>query len=199
VKVYTKTGDDGTTGLLYGGRVDKHDLRTTAYGTVDETCSALGLARAELVGDLHGRVLDIQRELFVVGAQLATLDEHWDRLSVGVSRVDDAMVDRLDDRIDACVARHPLPQHFVVPGGNRPAAALDLARTVCRRAERYTVAMDRAGMLPDDAPVRYLNRCADYLYVLAREIEGTHVPSREGLGTTPATDRGTGAGITATD
>jgi cob(I)alamin adenosyltransferase len=199
VKVYTKTGDDGTTGLLYGGRVDKHDLRTTAYGTVDETCSALGLARAELVGDLHGQVLDIQRELFVVGAQLATLDEHWDRLSVGVSRVDDAMVDRLDERIDACVARHPLPQHFVVPGGNRPAAALDLARTVCRRAERYTVAMDRAGMLPDDAPVRYLNRCADYLYVLAREIEGTHVPSREGLGTTPATDHGTEAEITATD
>jgi cob(I)alamin adenosyltransferase len=199
VKVYTKTGDDGTTGLLYGGRVDKHDLRTTAYGTVDETCSALGLARAELVGDLHRRVLDIQRELFVVGAQLATLDEHWDRLTVGVSRVDDAMVDRLDDRIDACVARHPLPQHFVVPGGNRPAAALDLARTVCRRAERYTVAMDRAGMLPDDAPVRYLNRCADYLYVLAREIEGTHVPSREGLGTAPATDPGTEPGITASD
>jgi cob(I)alamin adenosyltransferase len=181
VKVYTKTGDDGTTGLLFGGRVDKHDLRTTAYGTVDETCSALGLARAELVGDLHTAVLDIQRELFVVGAQLATLSEHWDRLEVGISRVGAAMVDRLETRIDACVTRHPLPQHFVVPGGNRPAAALDLARTICRRAERYTVAMDRAGMLPDDLPVRYLNRCADYLYVLAREIEGTHVPSREGL------------------
>lgn len=182
MKVYTKTGDDGTTGLLYGGRVDKHDLRTTSYGTVDETCSALGLARAELVGELHDRVLEVQRELFVVGAQLATSDEHWDRLTVGISRVDDGMVDRLDERIDACVARHPLPQHFVVPGGNRPAAALDLARTVCRRAERYTVAMDRAGMLPDDTPVRYLNRCADYLYVLAREIEGVHVPSREDIG-----------------
>jgi cob(I)alamin adenosyltransferase len=181
VKVYTKTGDDGTTGLLYGGRVDKHDLRTTAYGTVDETCSALGLARAELYGALHDQVLEVQRELFVVGAQLATLDEHWDRLEVGISRVDDTMIDVLDARIDATVARHPLPQHFVVPGGNRASAAMDLARTVCRRAERYTVAMDRAGMLPDDAPVRYLNRCADYLYVLAREIEGTHLPSREGL------------------
>ena len=179
MKVYTKTGDDGTTGLLYGGRVDKHDLRTTAYGTVDETCSALGLARAELVGELHDRVLVVQRELFVVGAQLATLSDHWDRLEAGISRVDDAMVDALDVRIDDCVARHPLPQYFVVPGGNRPAAALDLARTVCRRAERYTVAMDRAGMLPEDAPVRYLNRCADYLYVLAREVEGTHIPSRE--------------------
>ncbi|MFP4635043.1 MAG: cob(I)yrinic acid a,c-diamide adenosyltransferase [Nitriliruptoraceae bacterium] len=179
MKVYTKSGDDGTTGLLYGGRVDKHDLRTTAYGTVDETCSALGLARAELDGHLHDEVLRIQRELFVVGAQLATLDEHWDRLQTGVSRVDPALVDELDLRIDACVERHPLPQHFVVPGGNRAAAALDLARTICRRAERYTVAMDRAQMLPDQTPVRYLNRCADLLYVLAREAEGTHLPSRE--------------------
>jgi cob(I)alamin adenosyltransferase len=183
VKVYTKRGDDGTTGLLYGGRVDKHDLRTTAYGTVDETCSALGLARAELredaaLGHLHDEVLAVQRELFVVGAQLATLDEHWDRLEAGISRVDDAMVDALDGRIDRCVDRHPLPKEFVVPGGTRAAAALDLARTVCRRAEREVVAMQRAGMLPEAAPVRYLNRCADLLYVLAREAEGTHTSSR---------------------
>lgn len=184
MKVYTKRGDDGTTGLLYGGRVDKDDLRTTAYGTVDETCSALGLARAELAQDpalehLHDLVLTIQRELFVVGAQLATLDEHWDRLEVGVSKVDAAMVDAIDARIDACVARHPLPTTFVVPGGNRAAAALDLARTICRRAERAVVAMKRAGMLPDDEALRYLNRSADELYVLAREVEGTHLPSRE--------------------
>ena len=168
MKVYTKTGDDGTTGLLYGGRVDKHDLRTTAYGTVDETCSALGLARADLEGDLHDLVLEIQRELFVVGAQLATRADHWERLEVGVSR------------IDACTQRHPTPQYFVVPGGSgsRPAAALDLARTICRRAERYVVALDREGQLPDQAPLRYLNRCADYLFVLAREVEGTHLPSR---------------------
>ncbi len=179
MKVYTKRGDDGTTGLLYGGRVDKHDLRTTAYGTVDETCSALGLARCELDGSLHDEVLTIQRELFVIGAQLATRAEDWERLEVGVSRVDDAMVDALDARIDACVARHPLPTAFVVPGGNRAAAALDLARTVCRRAERHVVAMQRAGLLPDLAPVRYLNRCADLLYVLAREVEGEHLLSRE--------------------
>jgi cob(I)alamin adenosyltransferase len=183
VKVYTKRGDDGTTGLLYGGRVDKHDLRTTAYGTVDETCSALGLARAELaqdagLGHLHDEVLQVQRELFVVGAQLATLEDHWDRLEAGVSRVDDDMVDDLDRRIDACVDRHPLPKEFVVPGGTRAAAALDLARTVCRRAEREVVAMDRAGILPDATPLRYLNRCADLLYVLAREAEGTHTSSR---------------------
>ncbi len=184
MKVYTKRGDDGTTGLLYGGRVDKDDLRTTAYGTVDETCSALGLARAELIDDpevasLHDLVLRIQRELFVVGAQLATLEEHWDRLEPGVSRVDDGMVDALDALIDASVERHPLPQHFVVPGGTRVAAGLDLARTVCRRAERHVVALNRAGGLPDEAALRYLNRCADLLYVLAREAEGTHLASRE--------------------
>ncbi|MEX0836564.1 MAG: cob(I)yrinic acid a,c-diamide adenosyltransferase [Nitriliruptor sp.] len=184
MKVYTKRGDDGTTGLLYGGRVPKDDLRTHAYGTVDETCSALGLARAELPAEgdgahLHQQVLTIQRELFVVGAQLATLEEHWAKLEVGISKVDDAMVDAIDVRIDACVARHPLPQHFVVPGGNRAAAALDLARTVCRRAEREVVAMQRAGLLPDEAPLRYLNRVADELYVLAREVEGTHLASRE--------------------
>ena len=183
MKVYTKRGDDGTTGLLYGGRVDKDDLRTTAYGTVDECVSALGMARAELAGDppshLHDLVLQVQRELFALGAQLAThLDDH-ERLEVGVSRVDGAMVDALDGRIDASTDRHPLPTSFVVPGGTRAAAALDLARTICRRAERHVVAMARQDLLSDEAPLRYLNRLSDYLYVLAREAEGEHLPSRE--------------------
>ncbi|MFP5308314.1 MAG: cob(I)yrinic acid a,c-diamide adenosyltransferase [Actinomycetes bacterium] len=178
MKVYTKRGDDGTTGLLYGGRVPKDDLRTSAYGTVDETVSALGLARCELDGELHDLVLEVQRELFCVGAQLATRVEDWPRLQVGVSMVDDAMVDAVDARIDASVERHPLPTAFVVPGGNRAAAALDLARTVCRRAEREVVAMERAGLLPDPAPLRYLNRLSDYLYVLAREVEGEHTGTR---------------------
>lgn len=178
VKIYTKKGDDGTTGLLYGGRVDKDDLRTSAYGTVDELCSALGLARAELTGDLHDTVLFIQRELFVLGAQLATAKEHWGQLTPGVSQVTEEMVDAIDMRIDACVARHPLPTSFVVPGGNRTAAALDLARTICRRAERDVVAMKRADMLLDMVPLRYLNRLADELYVMAREVEGEHLPSR---------------------
>jgi cob(I)alamin adenosyltransferase len=184
MKVYTKRGDDGTTGLLYGGRVPKDDLRTTAYGTVDECVSALGLARADLGAEdppslLHDLVLEVQRELFALAAQLAThLDDHG-RLEVGVSRVDASMVDALDDRIDASTDRHPLPTSFVVPGGTRAAAALDLARTICRRAERHVVAMHREGLLVDDAPLRYLNRLSDYLYVLAREAEGEHLPSRE--------------------
>lgn len=179
MKVYTKRGDDGTTGLLYGGRVDKDDLRTTAYGTVDECVSCLGLARAELDGELHDLVLEVQRELFALSAQLATRLEDHGRLQVGVSRVDAAMVDALDARIDASVERHPLPTSFVVPGGTRAAAALDLARTVCRRAERHVVGMARQELLVDAAPLRYLNRLSDYLYVLAREAEGEHLPSRE--------------------
>lgn len=179
MKVYTKRGDDGSTGLLYGGRVDKDDIRTTAYGTVDECVSALGMARADLAGDLHDLVLQVQRELFAVAAQLATRADDWPKLEVGVSKVDQAMVDVLDERIDASVERHPLPGEFVVPGGDRAAAALDLARTICRRAERHVVAMKRSDLLSDEAPLRYLNRLSDYLYVLAREAEGEHIPSRE--------------------
>ena len=179
MKVYTKRGDDGTTGLLYGGRVPKDDPRTDAYGTLDEAVSVLGLARADLDGDLADEVLGVQRELFAVAAQLATRVEEWHKLTAaGVDRVDDAMVARLEARIDELVAAHPLPAEFVVPGGNRPAAAVDVARTVVRRAERAVVGMQRDGLLPDDTPLRYLNRLSDYLFVLARVIEGEHVPSR---------------------
>jgi cob(I)alamin adenosyltransferase len=180
MKVYTKRGDDGTTGLLYGGRVDKDDVRTAAYGTVDEAVSALGMARAQLRRDeqMHDLLLEVQRELFAVGAQLATAVDDWGRLDVGVSKVDQSMVDVLDVRIDASVERHPLPNEFVVPGGNQVAAALDLARTICRRAERHVVTMKRLDLLPDEAPLRFLNRLSDYLYVLAREAEGEHLSSR---------------------
>jgi cob(I)alamin adenosyltransferase len=173
MRVYTKRGDDGTTGLLYGGRVDKHDLRTQAYGTTDEAVSALGMARACLEqGEWHDAVLAVQRELFVVGAQLATHTDHWERLTDEVSRVTQAMVARLEERIDALTERFPLPREFVVPGQSTAGAAIDLARTVVRRAEREAVHMRRAGLLPDETPMRYLNRLSDYLFVLARSVEG---------------------------
>jgi cob(I)alamin adenosyltransferase len=178
MKVYTKSGDRGDTSLFHGGRVPKDHLRTQAYGTVDEVVSALGVARAELQGEFHAAVLAVQRELFVVGAQLATSPERWDRLEVGISRVVDSMVAELEQRIDMLVERHPLPREFVVPGGGRAAAALDLARTICRRAERAVVTMVREGLLPDEVVLRYLNRLSDYLYVLARAVEAEHVPSR---------------------
>ncbi len=183
MKVYTRRGDDGTTGLLYGGRVDKDDARTSAYGTTDEAVSALGLARAALrepeAAEWHDAVLEVQRELFIVGAQLATHVDHWDRLTEGVSLVTAAMVDRLEERIDSLTERHPLPQEFVVPGQHPAGAALDLARTIVRRAEREVVAMQRQGLLPSEEPLRYLNRLSDYLFVLARAVEGgTYLPTR---------------------
>lgn len=189
MKVYTKRGDDGTTGLLYGGRVDKDDLRTEAYGTVDEAVSALGGARALLGrGEWHDAVLALQRELFVLGAQLATHPDHWPQLTDEVSRVTPAMVDRLEAGIDALTARYPLPQEFVVPGQQPAGAAIDLARTIIRRAERRAVTLQRAGALPDDVALRYLNRVSDHLFVLARAVEGgDHVPSRTHPGDVPHT------------
>ena len=174
MKVYTKRGDDGTTGLLYGGRVDKDDLRTEAYGTVDEACSALGLARASLIDEpqWHDQVLAVQREMFVLGAQLATHTDHWSQLTDGVSRVTPAMIDAMETAIDALTEAHPLPDEFVVPGQRPAGAAIDLARTIVRRAERTVVAMHRRELLPDDLLVRYLNRLSDYLFVLARSVEG---------------------------
>ena len=175
VKVYTRRGDDGTTGLLYGGRVDKDDARTDAYGATDEAVSALGTARAHLAdGDPEWaeRILAVQRALFVVGAQLATRDDHWQKLSDEVSRVTPAMVAALETDIDDLTERYPLPNEFVVPGESVPGACVDLARTIVRRAERAVVSMDRSGVLPDQTPLRYLNRLSDYLFVLARAIEG---------------------------
>jgi cob(I)alamin adenosyltransferase len=178
MRIYTRTGDRGETSLLEGGRVPKDDPRTEAYGTVDEAGSALGLARADLEGDFHDAVLQVQRELFVVGAQLASASDKWDRLEVGVSRVDDAMVEDLERRIDDLVAEHPLPQEFIVTGEHRAGAAIDLARAVIRRAERQVVRMVREELLPDEVVLRYLNRLSDYLFALARAVEGHHTPSR---------------------
>lgn len=176
MKVYTGRGDDGTTGLLYGGRVPKDDLRTEAYGTVDEAVSALGLARAALQSHddehWHEAVLATQRELFVLGAQLATHGDHWAELSDEVSRITPEMAQRVEHAIDELTERYPLPREFVVPGGSRAGAAIDLARTVIRRAERLVVHMHRDGLLPDETVVVYCNRISDYLFVLARAVEG---------------------------
>lgn len=182
MKVYTRRGDDGTTGLLYGGRVDKDDPRTEAYGTLDEAVSALGLARAALADEPTWRdaVLRVQRELFVAGAQLATATDHWSQLEDGVSRVTADMTARLEQDIDELTAAYPLPREFIVPGGRPAGAAIDLARTIVRRGERHVVRMRRSGALPDDVVLRYLNRLSDYLFVLARAVEGgQRTPTRE--------------------
>lgn len=180
MRIYTKTGDDGTTGLLYGGRISKADPATEAYGTVDEAVAALGLARAHAGDDeVKALILKLQRDLFVVGADLATNPEHRARLQPGVSLVDAAMVQDLESSIDDLVARHPLPREFIVPGANPVSAALDLARSTVRRAERRSVEMRDAGGTVSDDALKFLNRLSDLLFVMARWQAGeSEEPSR---------------------
>ncbi len=180
--IYTRTGDDGTTGRLFGGRISKAHPAAGASGDVDETVAAIGLARALAADErLRRDLLELQRELFVVGADLAADPANRDRLEPGVSLVTDAMVERLETRIDELVLAHPLPAAFVVPGANPVSAALDVARAVARRAERSAVAMREAGSPVGEPVLRYLNRLSDLLFVLARVEAGEEEPrSREG-------------------
>lgn len=179
MKIYTRTGDDGSTGLFYGGRVSKDDTGPEAYGSVDEAVSALGVARALADGDVAEAILTVQRDLFAVGAELATAAENRAKLKPGQSLTTPAMVEALEDRIDAVEAESGLPTEFVVPGGTPLAAALDVARTVVRRAERRAVTHLRVAGIEGSHVVQYLNRLADYLYTLARAAEGDWVPSKE--------------------
>jgi cob(I)alamin adenosyltransferase len=179
MRIYTKTGDDGTTGLLYGSRISKADPAAEAYGSVDETVAALGVARALADGDAAAAILDLQRELFVVGGDLATNPEARRKLKPEVSLVTAGMVERLEDAIDEEVRRNPLPQEFVVPGANPLSAALDVARTLARRAERRAVELREAGRDVNLDALRYLNRLSDLLFVLARSHAGApEQPSR---------------------
>ena len=178
MKIYTKTGDEGTTGLLYGGRVWKDDPGPEAYGAVDEAVSALGVARAAASGDLAAEILTLERDLFVVGAELATDPANRAKLTPEVSLTTAAMVERLEAVIDGIVEHHPLPQEFVVPGENALEAALELARATVRRAERRVVTYVRAGGLDGSVVPVYLNRLADLLYVLARSTASTWQPTR---------------------
>jgi cob(I)alamin adenosyltransferase len=172
MKIYTRGGDDGTTGLLYGGRVPKDDPRTRVYGTIDEVVSALGIARAAgLVERAEAIVVQIQRQMFVVGAQLATQESNQGKLTPGVSRVTPEMTARAEAEIDSLVDEHPLPDEFILPGETAGSAGLDLARTIVRRAEREAVALDRQDLVTDPEILRYLNRVSDLLYALARYEE----------------------------
>lgn len=170
VKIYTRKGDDGTTGLWYGGRVPKSGGRPEAYGAVDEAASALGMCRAAAGEDaeLTADILRIQNELFVAGAELATAPEAAGRLEEGVSKITPDMVDRLEQDIDRYMARVDLPPKFVIPGGTELSARLDVARTAVRRAERRVVDLRSSGDLPDDTVLRYLNRLSDAIFAMAR-------------------------------
>jgi cob(I)alamin adenosyltransferase len=170
VKIYTRKGDDGTTGLWYGGRVQKFDGRPEAYGSVDEAAAELGMCRAaaERGGELYEDILRVQRELFVAGAELATAPEAAGRLEDGVSRVTQEMIDRLESDVDRYMDRVELPPKFVIPGGTELSARLDVARSAVRRAERRVSALNAAGELADGTVLTYLNRLSDALFAMAR-------------------------------
>jgi cob(I)alamin adenosyltransferase len=173
--VATGRGDDGTTGMLYGGRIAKDDLRTEAYGTIDEAVAALGVARAELTAagltDLAASVLRWQRELFVVGAELATSPAARDRLQDGVTRVDESMLAGVEAELQRLEAAITMPREFIVPGESPASAAVEVARAVLRRAERRIVTLERAVQLGRGWVGPYVNRLADLLWVLARAAE----------------------------
>jgi cob(I)alamin adenosyltransferase len=183
VKIYTRKGDDGTTSLWYGGRVAKDDLRTEAYGTLDETAAALGVARALCHDDRLGDdILRLQNELFVAGAELATAPEARERLEDGVSRVTDEMIAPLEQAIDFYMAQVDLPPKFVIPGGTQLSAQLDVARSVLRRAERRIVALSKTEALEGSALLGFVNRASDMLFAMARFADERQPEVFEGRG-----------------
>jgi cob(I)alamin adenosyltransferase len=170
MKIYTRKGDHGTTGLLYGGRTAKDSAVIRANGAVDEAQAALGVARAAGFGkgpehiEFDGLVIALQRDLYVLMAELATAPDHRSKLSPGTSLVTEEMVATLEARIDDLSERFPPITEFVVPGQDPVSAALDVARTVVRRAEREAVAATPDGSLV----VTYLNRLSDLVWTMAR-------------------------------
>jgi cob(I)alamin adenosyltransferase len=177
VRIYTRKGDDGTTGLLFGGRVRKDAPAPHACGDVDEAQAALGQARATTArgSELDGLLVALERDLWVLMAEVATAPEHRARLVGGQTLVTAQMVDALEPLIDDLTARFDPPTEFVLPGQTTTAAALDVARTVVRRAERSALAVAGDG----SSVVPYLNRLSDLLWTMARWQEGHALPARD--------------------
>ncbi len=170
MKIYTRGGDDGTTGLYFGGRAAKSSHQIEVNGAVDEAQAALGWARSlsEPDGRLNELLVSLERDLWVRMAEVATMPENRHKLIAEKSLVTPAMVTRLEREIDELSAATPMPREFVVPGENRVSAALDVARTVVRRAERTAVGYQ----LADSHVVAYLNRLSDLVWTMARWAEG---------------------------
>jgi cob(I)alamin adenosyltransferase len=171
-KIYTKTGDAGTTGLGTGQRVRKDDLRITAYGTVDETNATLGVVRQHLAGHpgLDAKILRIQNDLFDLGADLCVPDR-GEKLEFEALRITDGQVTRLEAEIDEMNAELKPLKSFILPGGSPASVAFHVARTVCRRAERDMVSLAAAENEPVSASaLKYINRLSDYLFVAGRYV-----------------------------
>jgi cob(I)alamin adenosyltransferase len=176
MKIYTRAGDDGTTGLFYGGRVRKDDPAPMAYGDVDEAQAALGVVRSHLEpgSELEVLVVSMQRDMWVLMAELATAAENRHKLTAGSSIVTSEMVLRIEGLIDEITPRFPPITEFVVPGGTKIGALLDVARTVVRRAERTALLAAH----DDSLVVTYLNRLSDLCWTLARWQDGSSLLAR---------------------
>ena len=179
MKIYTKKGDKGDTSLLYGDQVSKDNIAPEAYGSVDELVAALGLIRCEdkLPIEVKDTTLRIQRELFIVGAELATDKEMRNKLEDGTTRVTESMIETLEKDIDFLTEKNGIPTYFVVPGENVISAKFDWARVVSRRAERKCVTWYKTLQIEDTKVVTYLNRLSDFLWMMAREFEEDWTPS----------------------
>jgi cob(I)alamin adenosyltransferase len=177
VKIYTRKGDDGTTGLLYGGRVRKDSDLPRAYGAVDEAQAAIGVARAEAQdAELDALLVRLCHDLYVCMAELATLPDNRHKLTPGSQLVTSEMVTALEPIIDDLMERFAMPTDFVIPGGSRVSSLLDVARTVVRRAERESLSV----VTDDSYVVAYLNRLSDLLWALARwQDEGDRLLAKE--------------------
>jgi cob(I)alamin adenosyltransferase len=168
MKIYTKTGDKGDTGLFGGGRVPKDDPRVEAYGDVDELNAALGMVRAvEIMPRIDEVIVPIQRDLFSIGALLATPDLQKMHDHLSKAQIDENRIKSLENSIDDCDRELDPLKAFIVPGGTPKAAALHLARTICRRAERRVISLQHNTEIPQIVIV-YLNRLSDLLFTLAR-------------------------------
>jgi cob(I)alamin adenosyltransferase len=176
-RLYTGKGDDGTTGLLFGGRVPKDSPHPRACGAVDEAQACIGVARSlcERGGELDRALTQACRDLWVLMAELATLPDNHDKLVDGQTRVAAEMVQAIESLVDELGERFEAPAQFAVPGQTPLAAQLDLARTVVRRAERDALAV----AVPGSQVVPYLNRLSSLLWVQARWVEGEHLLSRD--------------------
>lgn len=174
MKIYTKTGDKGTTSLFGGTRVPKHHLRIESYGTIDELNSYIGLIRDQKIDDNSTKTLvKIQNELFTIGAMLATPAEK-ETLKNGnkrlkINEIDTFSINFLENEIDTMNRLLPTMTHFILPGGHQTVSFCHIARCVCRRAERLSVALNEKESIHENI-LTYLNRLSDYLFVLARKL-----------------------------
>ncbi|MCB0765130.1 MAG: cob(I)yrinic acid a,c-diamide adenosyltransferase [Flavobacteriales bacterium] len=178
MKIYTRGGDDGSTGLLGGSRTEKDSIRITAYGSIDELNSHIGVLRDHARGTVDDLLVPVQGELFSLGSRLASPSEEQ-ALKARVPVLSDEVVARLESEMDRMDAELPVMRNFILPGGCLAASQAHVCRTVCRRAERAVVQLGRSEEVPAIA-VRYLNRLSDLLFVLAR-----YLAHKEGVPDTP--------------